>query len=259
MTEQIKQLERIVREAGKKLLAQEVIVSRHKTKNDLLTENDILIENFIVEQIKKLDPSASVVSEENYASGSLTGRCYVVDPIDGTCNFAAGLTLYGIQIAYFEDEVCRAAVLYFPASDNILTATYGGGTFWNGVRVHVDTAAKAEDGVLIISDYYGDVSVPMHKQFSLVEALQPSFLKTRHFGAACIDFSLIVCGHALAYITYYSKIWDISPGLLAAKEAGCVYAATDGSPYRYGEAGLVVANNEENLRLILQKAKECKI
>lgn len=259
MTERIKQIESIVREAGKKLLAQEVVVSRHKTKNDLLTENDILIENFIVEKIKRFDPSASVISEENYSRGSLSGRCYVVDPIDGTCNFAAGLTLYGIQIAYFEDEVCRASVLYFPKHDDVLTAIDGNGAYFNGERVRVDPSQKAADGMLIISDYYGDVSVPMHKQFSLVEKLQPSFLKTRHFGAACIDFSLIVCGHALAYITYYSKVWDISPGLLAAKEAGCVYAAIDGSPYRYGESGLVVANSEENLKLILNAAKKINV
>ena len=252
MTERIKVLEDILRKAGKKLLAQEVVVSCHKTKNDLLTENDIAIENFIVEKIRKYDPSAQIVSEENYADGPLTGRCYVIDPIDGTCNFAAGLTLFGIQVAYFEDGEAKASILYYPVKGDILVAIKGEGAYWNGKRVKVDKCAQAKDGMLIISDYYGDVEIPMDRQFALVQALQPKFLKTRHFGAACIDFSYLVCGNVLAYVTYYSKIWDIAPGLLAATEAGCVFSAVDGTDYRLGNAGLAVANNEENLGIILE-------
>ena len=92
---------------------------------------------------------------------------------------------------------------------------------------------------------------PFDKQFELVKHLQNHFLKTRHFGAACVDFSMLVKGHGLAYITYYHKIWDIAPGLLIATEAGCVVGALDRDTYEYGRPGLVVANNKATLDLIL--------
>lgn len=253
-----KLLEEILREAGRRLLNQDATVSCHKTKNDLLTENDVAIETFIVGEIMKLDPTADVVSEENYSNGSIAGRCYVLDPIDGTCNFVAGLPLYGIQIAYFEDGVAKASVLHYPVNGDTIVAVKGEGAYWNGQRIKVDGSASAGDGVLIISDYYDDVPVPITKQFDLVRALQSKFLKTRHFGAACVDFAMLARGNALAYVTYYSKVWDIAPGLLVVAEAGCVFASVDGADYHYGNAGLVVANNEKNLQLILKQFAELR-
>lgn len=252
MTDRARQLERILRAAGERLLKQTVTVSCHKTKNDLLTENDILMDDYIVGEITALDPEASIISEENYADGELSERCYVIDPIDGTCNFAAGLPLFGIQAAYFEHGEPVLSVLHYPVSGDTLLAEKGEGAYWNGRRIYCDRSVAAGDGILLISDYYDDVSTPMHRQFALVEKLQPHFLKTRHFGAACVDFGMLVRGNAAAYITYYSKIWDIAPGYLAAREAGCVCAPIRGDAYRFGDAGLVIANNDENLQLILR-------
>lgn len=252
MTDRAKQLERILKSAGEKLLKQSVTVNCHKTKNDLLTENDILMDEYIVGEITALDPDASIISEEKHSDGELSERCYVIDPIDGTCNFAAGLPLFGIQVAYFEHGEPVLSVLHYPASGDVLLAKKGEGAYWNGKRIVCNGAVDAGDGILIISDYYDDVPTPMCKQFALVKDLQPHFLKTRHFGAACVDFSMLARGNAVAYISYYSKIWDIAPGYLAAKEAGCVCASVNGDEYRFGSAGLVVANNNENLQLILR-------
>ena len=83
---------------------------------------------------------------------------------------------------------------------------------------------------------------------------QKHFLKTRHFGAACVDFTMLAEGHALAYISYYHKLWDIAPGLLLAKEAGFVYSAVDADEYRYHRPGIVVAANEEMLETIKNEA-----
>lgn len=238
--------------AGKRLLSQTVTVNSHKTRNDLLTQNDLWIEDFILKELRKDYPQIHIVSEEYNPQNIPDGLTVVIDPIDGTCNFAAGLPLFGIQTAVFDGNVCQGALLYFPTSGDRLTAQKGKGAYWNGRRLRVNEATPSSDGLLLISDYYEEMDIPFEKQFALVKKLQARFLKTRHFGAACVDFSMLAKGHALAYITYYHKLWDIAPGLLAACEAGCVFASLDREAYEYGRPGLVVANNPENLEIILQ-------
>lgn len=243
-------------EAGKLLLTQTAIVNSHKTKNDLLTENDLMIENFIIGKIREEYPDINIVSEEYNPDNLPKGETVIIDPIDGTCNFAAGLDLYGVQLAIMKDGACLYSVLYFPESDNLFTAEKGKGAFLNGKRLVVNDKTSSRDGMLIISDYYDNIDYDFDNQFELVKRLQKSFLKTRHFGAACVDFSFIAQGRALAYITYYHKIWDIAPGLLLAQEAGCVSARLGSEKYEYGKTGLVVANNPKNLRMILESYAE---
>ena len=246
-------LQQIVASAGKLLLAQTVTVSSHKTANDLLTENDLITERYLVEQIRAHFPQANIISEETYAQARLQGFSMVIDPIDGTCNYAVGSDRFGIQIAVFEDEQCIAALLHFPTSEETIWATLGGGAWYNGQPITTNPTISSQDGMLLLSDYYPNISIPMDRQFALVQQLQGDFLKTRHLGAACVDFASLVKGQALAYICYYHHIWDIAPGLLIVREAGCCCSFLDGSAYRYGIPGLVVANNQENLNTILDR------
>lgn len=227
-------------EAGQELLCQSVQVIEHKSKNDLLTKNDIDTENRIIASIKSKFPNINIVSEENNPNARLEGLTVVIDPIDGTCNYAAGIELYGVQMALFDEGECVAAVIYFPATGDMYTAIKGQGAYKNGQRIMVNKNIAPKDGILIISDYYDNISIPMDEQFKLVKSLQSKFLKTRHFGAACVDFAMLVNSCAQMYITYYHKIWDIAPGLLIATEAGCTYGMVDNSDFEYGKPGLVV-------------------
>lgn len=252
MKELIAYLKSLIVEAGELLLSQTVLVSKHKTANDLLTENDLLIERFLIDGVKGKFPSVNIVSEETAADNALQGVSVVIDPIDGTCNYAVGTDRFGVQAAVFDGEECVASMLYFPVQKELVTAEKGKGAFLGEKRLAVDTAKRSGDGVLLISDYYSGQDVPMEKQFALVQALQTTFLKTRHLGAACVDFVSLARGQAVAYICHYHHIWDIAPGLLAATESGCVYAHLSGREYRYGEPALAVANSEETLKKVLK-------
>ena len=245
----------LIKDAGKLLLKQTVAVTKHKTANDLLTENDLMTETFLVQSIIEKFPWVNIVSEESNADKPLSGVSVVIDPIDGTCNYAVGTERFGIQMAIFEEQECVAAYLYFPTQDALVYAVKGEGAFCNGERITVDKEKASGDGMLLISDYYGNISIPMDTQFELVKSLQKTFLKTRHLGAACVDFAELVRGRAVAYICYYYYLWDIAPGLFIAKECGCVSAFVNGEEYRYGEPGLVVANNQETLDKILSAYK----
>ncbi len=230
----------VAHEAGQELLCQTVRVVEHKTRNDLLTQNDLDTENLIIRRLRELCPDVNIISEEYNPDAELEGTTIVIDPIDGTCNYAAGIDLYGVQMALFEGETCVASVMYFPTSGDMYTAQKGQGAYKNGQRIMVNRDIAPKDGILIISDYYDNIDIPMDDQFKVVKSLQGKFLKTRHFGAACVDFAMMANSNAQMYITYYHKIWDIAPGLLIATEAGCSYSMVDGSPFEYGKPGLVV-------------------
>ena len=256
MKELIECCKNLIVEAGERLLRQTAVVSAHKTKNDLLTENDLAIERFLMGELAARFPKVNLISEETAANGRLQGVSVVIDPIDGTCNYAVGSPLFGIQLAVFDGEECVASVLYFPVQKQLLFAQKGEGAYWNGERLRVNPNVDSGDGVLLISDYYAGQAISMQKQFALVQALQSVFLKTRHLGAACVDFSTLARGQALAYVCHYSHIWDIAPGLLAATESGCVYAPLCGGEYRYGQPALVVANSPQTLKKIVTTYQE---
>ena len=102
MKELISYLKSLIVEAGELLLSQTVSVSKHKTANDLLTENDLLIERFLIDGVKGKFPSVNIVSEETAADNALQGVSVVIDPIDGTCNYAVGTDRFGVQAAVFD-------------------------------------------------------------------------------------------------------------------------------------------------------------
>lgn len=251
----IDKLKSIIISAGDILKSSNVIINKHKSINDLLTMNDIIIENYIIDNIKKEYPNINIISEENNPNNKLDGYTIVIDPIDGTCNFASDIGLYGIQLALFDNMDCIFSSIYFPLNNELIYAIKNQGCYCNDVKLVVSNKDSI-DGILLISDYYSNISISIDKQFELVKNLQKNFLKTRHFGAACVDFSFMAKSNGVAYISYYSNIWDIAPGLLIAKEAGCVYKNIYGKDYQYNDCGIVVANNINNLNLILNIAKE---
>ena len=251
-------LKKAVKKAGFFLLSQVVEVENHKNANDLLTKNDMATEEFLLKFLKTKYPEVNVISEEFNPNVPLKGISVVIDPIDGTCNYAAGLDLFGIQVAIFNENEAVGSIIYLPKKKEMFFAFKNKGCFMNNKRIEVDKEKLAKDGILILSDFYKDQIVKFESQYDLVKDLHDLYLKTRLLGAACIDFTSLVKGNAITYICNYSNIWDIAPGLLLAKEAGCVCASLVNEKYNYGESALIVSNNLENLNLVLNTYKRGK-
>lgn len=249
-------LKKIIKKAGSFLLSQTIEVEKHKTVNDLLTRNDKDTEEFILKLLKAKYPEVNIISEEFNPDATLKGISVVLDPVDGTCNYAAGLDLFGIQAAIFNEKEVIASIIYLPKKKEMYSAYASEGCFLNNKRIEIDREILAKDGILILSDFYKDQVVTFDKQYELVKNLHNCFLKTRLFGASCIDFTSLVKNNAVCYICNYSNIWDIAPGLFLVKEAGGVYASLANEEYSFGEPALVVSNNLENLKLILNSYKK---
>jgi myo-inositol-1(or 4)-monophosphatase len=245
-----KQLEQIFKKAYKLYMQKPTKTLEHKSKNDLLTQADLNMDAFISNKLKKLHPNFNLLTEELSNKTKLKGFTFVIDPIDGTCNFVNNLKLSGIQGALFLDDVCVMSVIYLPYQKQLFYAVLNEGAFLNNKKITIDKTIPHSSGILQLSDFYSNVKTSMQKQFKLVSLMQNIFLKTRLFGAACIDFTNLVTNKAQAYICYYNHIWDIAPGLLLIKEAGGLYGTLENKPYKWNYDNLIVANNEETLKLI---------
>lgn len=251
----IGQLKKITNEAFDKYMSKGIKSSHHKTKNDLLTDTDLLMDEYIKAKLKERYPSFNLLTEESLQDTTLKGLTFVVDPVDGTCNFANGMMLCGIQIALFENEKCVLSLINLPYFNEIYYAILNGGAFLNDKKLLIKKDISYNDGILELSDFYPNHEISLDKQFNIVKKMQSSFLKTRLFGAAVIDFTNLATSKVQAYICYYYHIWDIAPGLLIATEAGGVYSSFN-KEYHYNDNALIVCNNSETLKFINEIVKE---
>ena len=234
-----------VKEAYLKFAASGPKDVRSKSAFDLVTEVDVNIERFLSEEILKAFPGDKIHAEELSSEQAITGRTWVIDPIDGTCNFAHGIPTYGIQCCLFDDGQPRMAVIYLPCQEEMYTAIEGEGCFLNGEQVFVDKSVTADTAVISIGDFTHKSDRLAALQYKAVGYLYPRVAKLRMYGAASVDYAFFVSGRLAATVFTTRNLWDIAPGILMSKEAGAILMGLDGQPYDFSKEGIMLAANEE--------------
>ena len=248
-------LSSLYEEAKPRFLSLSPKAIKRKSANDILTDADLAMNEFFVSRLSSRYPEARLIAEESENPELGEGWTFVVDPLDGTCNYALGLPLCGIQIALFHDQDPVASLIGLPLLDELYLAAKGAGATRNGNPLRLDSCVKAKDGILALSDFYEDGDLPLAKQYEAVASLRSKFLKTRLFGASCFDFACLASSKAQAYFCQYHCLWDVAPGYLLCLEAGAVSCGLGGKPYRFGDHTLLLANSPENLALLREAAK----
>ena len=223
---------------------------RSKSAFDLVTEVDVNIERFLTEGILSAFPGDKIHAEELSSSQEITGRTWVIDPIDGTCNFAHGIPTYGIQCCLFDEGEPKMAVIYLPCQEELYTAMEGEGCFLNGEKVTVDKTVTADTAVISVGDFTHKSDRLAALQYKAVGYLYPRVSKLRMYGAASVDYAWFVSGRLAATVFTTRNLWDIAPGILMSREAGAIVMGLDGQPYTYSKEGVMLAANEEIAKLM---------
>jgi len=218
---------------------------RSKSAFDLVTEVDVNIERFLTDAILSAFPGDKIHAEELRSSQEITGRTWVIDPIDGTCNFAHSIPTYGIQCCLFDGGVPKIAVIYLPRQEELYTAMEGQGCFLNGEKVTVDKSVTADTAVISVGDFTHKSDRLAALQYKAVGYLYPRVSKLRMYGAASVDYAWFVSGRLSATVFTTRNLWDIAPGILLSQEAGAIVMGLDGKPYDYSKEGVMLAANEE--------------
>lgn len=196
---------------------------------DLVTEVDHQSEAFLLSELRRDFPAHQVIAEE---SGFKQGKdCCVwyIDPLDGTINYAHGVPIFAVSIAYQEGGVLRLGAIYDPLRDECFTAERGHGAWLNGEQIHASENQMLERSLLVTGFPYdilttADINLYYHARFTMLTQ------GVRRLGSAALDLSYVACGRLEGFWELSLGVWDLAAGALIAEEAGAIVTRADGDP-----------------------------
>jgi histidinol-phosphatase len=201
-----------------------------------VTEADIAVEAMAREELLRRFPGDAIRGEEGGADGS-SDRTWIVDPIDGTRNFAAGIQVWATLLALKVADDFELGLVSAPALGERYAAVRGSGATWNGDRIRVSSVAAISEGMVLFGDVEAWAGTRRHERFlRLVNGAR----RNRGFG----DFwghMLVARGAAEVMLEPELSEWDYAPLVVILTEAGGRVTQTDGSPPVHG--GSVVSSN----------------
>jgi myo-inositol-1(or 4)-monophosphatase len=221
-------------------------------QTDLVTEYDKKSESAIINFIKKEFPSHSILAEESGEHKSSSEYLWVIDPLDGTTNFAHGLPIFAVSIGIVKagDVICGA--VYDVMRDVMYSSEKGNGSFANGRKLNVSINNDIKQSVLVTGFPYNVASNPDYAFERFITFLKNA-RAVRRLGSAAIDFCYVAEGVFDGFWEVFLHPWDLAAGKLIVEEAGGV--VTDFNNNRIGIfSKQILATNgfvhEEMLRLL---------
>ncbi|WP_460797088.1 inositol monophosphatase family protein [Microbacterium sp. GXF0217] len=229
----------IAREAGDLAkLRRSAGVSLAATKStlaDIVTEADREVEDLIRARLAAERPGDGFLGEESAPDAGATGVTWVVDPIDGTVNYAYGIPWYSVSIAAVrgpalpDEWEALAAAVYAPALGELFSAWRGGGAWHDGRALHVTTEIPA--GALLATGFGYDPDTH-DGDLQTVRSVMPIARDLRRGGSAAIDLAYVAAGRLDGYFERGLKAWDHAAGALLVEEAGGRVRRVDSSSPR---------------------------
>ncbi len=213
-----------------------------KGEIDLVTEVDLKCEKAIVEVISDAYPDHGIMAEEGSdKSAGNNGFLWIVDPLDGTTNFAHRFPVYCSSVALTIDKERSVGAVYDPTRDEMFTAIKGRGAFLNGEPIKVSQTGELIDSLLATGFPYGIKSVARNnlKEFS---AMVMKAQAIRRPGAAALDLCYVACGRLDGFWEFHLKPWDMAGGALMVTEAGGEVTRADGDPTDIFTPEIVASN-----------------
>ena len=192
---------------------------------DVVTDSDVLVERAVLDRIAEEYPDHSVISEETHPDAREGERCWVLDPIDGTMNYARGIPFFGLQAALLEDGVPVLACMYLPVFDEMYVAT-GDGAFLNGSRMCTASPRPLRECIVSTGDFSRRAEEYRVGQANLMSRGYDLVGRFKMFGASCVDYAYLACGRTDVHFRFLNKKWDYLPGLFLATKAGAVFDRT---------------------------------
>lgn len=221
MRPELSDLEALARAAGEILQAGygRAHQVRYKGKIDLVTEYDHLSEARLLEEIRRRWPGQRLVSEESGTHAGQGRGEWLIDPLDGTVNFAHGLPIFAVSLAYAEEGQVELGAVYAPVLDECYSAARGQGAWLNGQPIHCSQPVDLDHSLLTTGFSY-DIRSLARNNLAEHNRLALRSQGVRRFGSAALDLCFLAAGRFDGYWELEIKPWDVAAGGLIAAESG---------------------------------------
>ncbi len=217
-----------------------------KGPKDLVTEVDLLCEEFLISQIRERYPDDAILSEERGGEISPSGRTWLLDPVDGTANYARANPLFCACVSVIEGPRVTHAAVAAPRLGDVYHARSGGGAFrhTDEGETHALRVAKTEE---LANSFVGaDVSYQTGndpRKDGILDVFRRCW-QVRSIGSAGIRGAWLAAGYLDVSLGTRNTAWDYAPTALLVSEAGGLVTDLTGDPWTYDSNGLVATNND---------------
>lgn len=222
------------------------VTMRHKQQDqsyNLVSDADEESEQAIIQVISAAFPTHAILAEESRQDAATAEMLWIVDPIDGTNNFAHSIPHFAISIACYRQGQPLCGVIYNPIRDDWYLTVRGQGAWFNGERAAVSQTDRLDESLVALGFYY-DRGQMMEATLATMRSLfQEKVHGIRRFGTASLDLCQVACGQAGAYFEYQLSPWDFAAGRLFVEEAGGLCTTCHGDPLPLKGTSLLASNS----------------
>jgi myo-inositol-1(or 4)-monophosphatase len=226
---------------------------RHKGPVNLVTEQDHRSEEAIIRTIHAAFPTHAVLAEERGQVGLADEHCWIIDPLDGTTNYAHGYPVFCISIAYERRGMVEVGVIFDVLRGEMFVGQRGGGATLNGRPISVSRVSRLIDSLIATGFPYERERMPTAiAQFRHL-AYQTQGL--RRAGAAALSLAYVAAGRLDGFWEASLAPWDHAAGSLLIEEAGGMVSQLDGQPYAIGASSILASNGLLHADLLREIAR----
>lgn len=254
-------LKNLVKESGNiliKFLKKNLHVN-FKGPRDLVTEADTTVENFLKERLENAFPNIPFIGEETGLKEKYD-TCFIVDPLDGTTNFAHQYPVFCISLAYIEYSEIKFGIVYDPLREEMFWAKKDNGAYLNKNKIKVSGQKELKKSLLATGFPYSDLIMP--RILNYFNHIIPHCQGIRRGGSAALDLAYTACGRFDGFFELGLKPWDVSAGILLVREAGGKVTTPHGDDASPFDGEYVATNghiHEEIIKIVKKSTENYKI
>lgn len=221
----------------------------YKGDINLVTEMDTRSERAIVSTLRSAFPGHGILAEEGTVLRNDSGFTWIIDPLDGTTNYAHGYPCFSVSIALEQSGEIVLGVVYDPMRDELFSASKGAGAFLNGVRLAVSPVDELIRSLLATGFPY-DRKVSEKNNLDYFHELLMASQEVRRDGSAALDLCYVASGRFDGFWELKLKAWDVAAGSLIVSEAGGAVSDLAGNPLDLHGEEILATNGNIHRKMI---------
>ena len=209
---------------------------------DIVTDADLAAQEALTTVIRARFPQHGILSEEGLAPSSDADTIWVLDPLDGTTNYARRLPSFSVSVAVARGDELIVGVVYDPLRDYAFCAERGAGATLNGKQIHVSQVDDLSEAVAGL-DFARETQIRSSLMATMV-ACSEHIRTFRALGSAALGLCYVAAGWTDAYFHLSLAPWDVAAGALIVTEASGLITSTDGGPWNYKQPRCLATNGK---------------